>query len=192
LASLKKIVLGIIIAVVILFFGGIALLGIGYEGVKQESTPYKEGTEPVTSDKTASPVLEIGETAKSSRLQVTVFSAEKMKKYSYYSDIFESNQEKTASPGNLFVLIDAEIVNIGSDRDFGGYVKFTMTDSQGFKYDPDFYLGTDGLDAFSEIFQNQKIRGKAVFQVPETATGLKLQYDFGDIIVGTKLATWII
>jgi hypothetical protein len=43
-----------------------------------------------------------------------------------------------------------------------------------------------------ELYQNQKMKGKVLFEIPESATGLKIQYDFGNLMIGTKLASWVI
>jgi hypothetical protein len=43
---------------------------------------------------------------------------------------------------------------------------------------------------FKELYQNQKMRGKVLFEVPEDAKGLKIQYDFGSLFTKVKLASW--
>ena len=65
-----------------------------------------------------------------------------------------------------------------------------MQDSEGVRYDRELYAGEDALDIFQELFQGQKMKGKVIFKIPESATGLKLNYDFGNVVTGTKLATW--
>jgi hypothetical protein len=88
------------------------------------------------------------------------------------------------------VIVDAEIKNIGSDSMYITMAKFSMSDSEGNRYDPELYVGDDGLSILKELYTNQKTRGKIVFQVPENARKLKLYYDFGNILIGTKLASW--
>ena len=83
-----------------------------------------------------------------------------------------------------------EIKNIGSDRAYVGSSDFSMMDSEGFKYDPELYYGNDGFEMIKELYQNQKVRGKVLFEVPEDAKGLKIQYDFGSLFAGVKLASW--
>jgi len=136
--------------------------------------------------------LKIGEIAKTSKVEVTLISAQKIKTYEYYSDIFKETMTQEATQGKTFVLIEAEIKNIGADRVFVGSSQFSMTDSEGYKYDPQLYYGqsTDGLDMIKELYQNQKMKGKVLFEVPESAIGLKIQYDFGNLFIGVKLATW--
>lgn len=134
--------------------------------------------------------LRVGETAKTSKVQVTVITAEKKDYYEYYSDILKEYMAEEASPGKIFVLLDAEINNIDSDRLFVGSGEFSMTDSEGYRYDPKLYYGNDGLEMLKELYQNQKMKGKILFEVPEDSTGLKIQYDFGNLFIGVKLATW--
>lgn len=137
--------------------------------------------------------LKVGETAKTSKIEVNVISAQKTKSYDYYSDIIKENMTQESKPGKVFFLIDSEIKNVGADRVYVGSSEFSITDSEGFKYDPEvLYYGDDGLEAFKELYQNQKMKGKILFEVPENANGLKLQYDFGNLFIGTKLASWLL
>ena len=136
--------------------------------------------------------LNIGETAKTSKIEVTVFSAQKTKSYEYYSDILKETMTEEASPGKIFILVDVEIKNVGSDSVFVGSSEFSITDSEGYKYDPALYYGDDGLEMIKKLYQNQKMRGKILFEVPEDTHNLKLLYDFGNLFIGTKLASWSI
>ena len=152
----------------------------------------KGGSNQLPSSSIASPAelnLKIDEIAKTNKLEISILSAEKKKSYTYYSDIFEEMVVETSSPGNTFIVVDAEIKYIGSDST---YVDngFSVTDSEGYKYDPELYGGDDGLEFFKELYSNQKTKGRIIFSVPESATNLKIQYNFGNIFAGTKLATW--
>ena len=104
--------------------------------------------------------------------------------------ILKENQVETASPGKIFVIVDAVIKNIGAQSIYASSTQFSITDSKGYKYDPDFmYFGDDGLK-IQQLYLNQLTRGKILFSIPSDATGLKLQYDFGNAISGPKLVTW--
>jgi len=48
------------------------------------------------------------------------------------------------------------------------------------------------MDAIKQLYTSQKMRGKILFEIPENTEGLKLHYDFGNLYIGTKLATWSI
>ena len=167
-----------------------------FTGCLEEETPTK--VEELTPTPEATPEeefvtelnLNIGETAQTSKMEVTVISAEKTKYYVYYSDIFEETMTEVASPGKRLILTEIEIKNIGSDRAYIGSSEFSMTDSEGYRYDPELYYGNDGLEMFKELYQNQKMAGKVLFEVPEDANGLKIQYDFGSLFTEVKLASW--
>ncbi|MDY6894305.1 MAG: DUF4352 domain-containing protein [Thermotogota bacterium] len=135
--------------------------------------------------------LKVGETAKTSKVEVTVISANEMDYYLYYSDFFPEPMTQTANPGKKFVLLEVEIKNLGNDVAYVGISDFSMTDSEGYRFNPDYlYLGEDGLGGFEELYQNQKIKGKVLFEVPKDATGLIVLYDFGNLFTGIKLASW--
>jgi len=171
------------------------ILAIVLSGCVSQESPERATTTPTTpTEQPPAPPselkLKVGETAKTSKVQVTVIAATKQEDYEYYSDILQETRFQFASPGKTFVLVDAEIQNIGSDRIYVGVSKFSVSDSEGFRYDTELYLGNDGLPMFKELYQNQKVRGKVLFEVSENSTGLKILYDFGDLLVGTKLAIW--
>jgi len=177
----------------------VLLLPVFVSGCVSEDTPTKvettiqQGGEVTTTTvKTTEIKLKIGETAKTSKVEVTVISANVSDYYEYYSDILDEYKIKHASPGKKFLLIEAEIRNLGSKKIYVGYSDFSATDSEGYEYEPEFYYGEDKLDVLKELYPNRKIKGKVIFEVPEGATGLKVHYDFGDIITGPKLATWVI
>jgi hypothetical protein len=134
--------------------------------------------------------LNIGETAKTSKIEVTAKSVEKTDYYEWYSDIVNQYYTQIAPEGKIYLLADVEIKNVGSDRAYVGSSQFSLTDSEGFRYDPELYLGEDGLEMLKELYQNQKMEGKMLFEIPEDAKGLKLQYDFGSLFTGVKLASW--
>jgi len=178
----------------------IMILGIVFiSGCVQEETPTKiPATQPTQTQQTTQSEapselsLKIGETAKTSKIEVTVISARKTTFYEYYSDILKETMVQEASPGKIYILVEAEIKNIGADSVYVGSSKFSVTDSEGYRYDPELYYGDDGLEMIKELYRDQKMRGKILFEVPETASGLKVQYDFGNLFIGTKLASWSI
>ena len=46
------------------------------------------------------------------------------------------------------------------------------------------------MELMQELYKDQIMTGWVMFEVPEDATGLKVQYDFGSVWSGTKLASW--
>jgi len=135
-------------------------------------------------------ILKIGETASNDNVAVTVTTVKKNNFYSWRSDFDDSPVTETANLGKIFLIVNAEIKNTGSRSIYVGSTEFSVTDSEGYKYDPEMYLGDDGLEMFKELYKNQKMNGVVVFEVPESAKDLKIQYDFGDMFSGTQLASW--
>ena len=105
-------------------------------------------------------------------------------------NILKETLTEEAKPGKVFIIADVLIKNIGSDRVYVALDSFSLVDSRGYKYDPGIYFGDDGLEALKELYPGERTRGKIIFEIPESATGLKIQYDFGDFFTGVKLATW--
>jgi len=177
--------------ILLLLIGMVFVSGcVGEEPEKVEGVTTTQVIPQTTTTQSSELILRVGETAKTSKLQVTVLSAEKTESYEYYSDILEEYLEEEASPGKIFILTEGEIKNVGDDRVYVSSSQLSITDSEGYKYDPELYFGDDGLEMFKELYPNQKMRGKVLSKVPEDATGLKIQYDFGDLFTGIRLATW--
>lgn len=123
-------------------------------------------------------------------IAVYVDSIHKTNQYSYYSDIFKETQFETTPPGKTFVFVIASVKNIGTNSIYASPTSFSITDSLGRKYDPDFmYFGDDGFK-MQQLYPNQITYGKILFTIPSDARGLKLQYDFGNLYSGPNLVTW--
>jgi len=134
--------------------------------------------------------LKIGETAKISDTEVTVISAQKSKSFEYYSAYDKKDVKETVLPGQISILVEAEIKNIGAESNFLGSENFSAVNSEGHPFKPALYHGSDELASIAEIEPDQEIKGKFVFILPETSEGWKIQYDFGDVNSKTKLASW--
>jgi hypothetical protein len=132
--------------------------------------------------------LPIGEGASDGIKSVIVYSAKKTDRYSYS----EANKTKseTSPKGKKFVIVNAGIKNIGAPFITVNPASFSITDSNHYKYDPySVYNGTDGLK-MQQLYLDQVSVGKILFAVPEGSIELRLQYDFGDLVSGPKLAEW--
>jgi len=176
-----------------LLIAAILVLGIFLASGCIETGPLTKGETPTETEapaKTPTELeLKIGETAKTSVLEVTVLSAER--KEGYVSMIVpEYPMAQAPSPGNIFLFVEAEIKNIGNDKVFVGSSDFSAMDSEGMRYDPEIYSESDALEMFKELYKNQKTKGKLLFEIPKGATGLEVLYDFGNLFIGTKLAKW--
>jgi len=180
--------------ITVLIMGIVLMSGcVEEEPTKKVTTTVKESTPKQTKETTTTMEsglnLKVGETATTSKAEVTVLSVEVDEYYLYWSSILNDYQPQLAEPGNLFVLAEVEIKNLGDNSQYVTSTNFKCVDSEGYSYDSGMYLGSDNL-MLKEIAANQKIKGKVVFEVPETAKGLKIQYDFGNLFTGTKLASW--
>jgi hypothetical protein len=130
----------------------------------------------------------LGEGASDGIASVIVFSAKKTYQYSYYSETVKKIQNETAPPGKIFIIVDAGIKNIGAPVLNASSSSFSITDSNGYKYDPSYY-GNAGL-TMQQLYLNQTSLGKILFVIPKESTGLRLHYNFGDFATGPKLVAW--
>jgi len=160
-----------------------------YAASNPRTTSYPQITQTTQSGVPTSVELAIGGTASNPDRTVTVFSAPKTTTYSW-TGASGTKYPTTAKIGNTFIMVDAEVKNIGSDRMYASAGDFSMSDSEGNRYDPTMYTADDSFGYFTELYKNQKIRGKVLFEVPKSANNLILYYDFGNVFSGTKLASW--
>jgi hypothetical protein len=150
-------------------------------------TPTRTPT-PIESLATEMLSVPIGEGASDGATSVIVYSAKKTNQYSYYSETVKKIQNETAPPGKTFVMVDAGIKNIGAQVLNVSSSSFSLTDSNGYKYDPS-DIGNDGFTT-QQLYLNQTSIGKILFIIPKTVTGLRLQYNFGNFATGPKLVAW--
>lgn len=198
---MKLKVLGIIAIILV------SVLALGCVEESPSKAPATQTTTQATMQATQTPAtptelnLKIGEIAKSSKIEVNVITAQKVKSYTYYSGFGQNPELKDAkaeaSPGWLYVLVDAEIKNIGSDSVFVGYTEFSIKDffsEEGREdtFGPTMYYGTDAMERSKELYNNQKMKGKILFQIPENTQNVRLQYNFGNLSPEAKLASWSI
>ena len=134
--------------------------------------------------------LSIGQSAQTSTERATVISATKVYSFEHGENWLGNPYTEEAPEGKAFIIIDARIENIGDDSLYAIQSDFSLTDSEGYKYDVTYYpVPDDGFES-QEIYEGQQSRGKILFEVPDGATGLRVQYDFGTF--ETLLATWIL
>ncbi len=143
--------------------------------------------------------LNVGETAKSSTLEVTVVSTDVDWVVrcdgppGHYNREFMSYVVGVSKHEYRLLLADVEIENVGANQITAERTDFSMTDSEGYRYEPDLTTDCfdDALGISEELYRNQKVRGKILFErFPKDATGLKILYDFGGLFTGPKLASW--
>jgi hypothetical protein len=159
-------------------------------GSNSRTLSYPQITQTTQSGIPTSVELAIGGTATNPERQVTVFSVQKVPSYTWVGSSSSYKFTENAKTGNTFIIVDAEVKNIDSDRMYASSGDFSISDSEGNRYDPEMYAGDDGLGYFKELYKSQKVRGKVIFEVPLHANNLVLYYDFGNLFSGTKLASW--
>jgi hypothetical protein len=88
--------------------------------------------------------------------------------------------------------VDAGIKNVGAPYLTVNSTPFSVTDSNGFKYDPSLsYNGTDWLKT-QQLYLDQVSAGKILFVIPADSKELRLRYDFGNLETGPNLAEWAV
>ncbi|HEC91564.1 MAG TPA: DUF4352 domain-containing protein, partial [Candidatus Atribacteria bacterium] len=123
--------------------------------------------------------MEIGETAEWTDLEVTIKSATKTDYYTwkgYSGDIYY----EYADPGKAFVIIDVKVKYTGTSSEYVYGGNFWLVDLGGNKYDYDSatYSLEKGLES-TTLYQGQKVEGKILFEIPDDAKGLKVQFNLG-------------
>jgi len=135
--------------------------------------------------------LAVGQTATTPALQVTVHAVNRTKEYTYAYDYYPyyTDRRAVAPEGKVYLILDAEVNNLGNDFTYSNPSEFSVTDSRGYRYDRTWYVG-DGEFPSQKLYKGQRARGKILFEIPRTAVGLKVVYDFGDPFSGVRLVSW--
>ena len=97
-----------------------------------------------------------------------------------------------AESGNVFILATGRVKNVGYDKIARGTGDFTMIDSKGSRYGNGAYLNEDRMDHIKNLRKGEQVSGVILFEVPEDATGLKIQYDYGTMFKDMPVPTWSI
>lgn len=129
--------------------------------------------------------LTLGQSAKTSKERVTVFSANRITHYTWSGEF--GTYTESVPTGKAWILVDAQIENLDAEYCWVSEYDFSIGDSQGYKYDAEMYFADDSFPS-QELYQGQKARGKILFEVPSGAAGLEVIYDFG--LLERKLAKW--
>jgi hypothetical protein len=127
---------------------------------------------------------EFGSAYSDSEQAVTVFSAQKTTTFT--SVFFNVSTTKEAENGYTFVIIDAQIQNIGDERITVFPHRFSIVDSDGNRFEKEPYHGPDGLMA-GELYKNQYKRGKVLFEIPHNSKDLMLYYDMNGKLLSWKI-----
>ncbi|MDQ6725199.1 MAG: DUF4352 domain-containing protein [Actinomycetota bacterium] len=145
---------------------------------QQNLSPSASGaTPPASTPSPASPAkagYNLGATAKTGDFMVTV--------YGFKNPQPSTNTFITPKPGMHYVSVDVQITNpdLKSQRAFSSLIGFHLLDAQNFQYTED--LMDAGLTPGApdgELAAGQSVRGYVGFEVPDTASGLKLRIQGG-------------
>jgi len=135
--------------------------------------------------------LSMGQTAETTEIEVTVLSSIRSSFY-LWRGISGTLYTTEADPGKIFIIINTEIHYIGTESEYVYGGDFWLIDSNNYKYE--YNSGTYSLEGGLEgttLYQNQRASGKVLFEIPESATGLKVQFNLGTSWE-PQLASWTI
>jgi len=169
----------------------LASCGPTVSGEQEEEEKEEEEEEEVV-------ILSIGETYQRANITVTVSNPIITDSYEYHDRASDSMLTEEASPGTSWLIVTAEINNVGSvPWPAEGPHHFRVVDSEGAKYAYQTYLGENPLKMYT-IPVGEKMAGTMLFNIPEGAGGLKIAFggspgvrQFGaQVIIRTTVAEW--
>jgi hypothetical protein len=136
----------------------------------------------------------IGETVKGKELEVTLKSAETVESFNWTGGATGYEYIEYPDEGKIYIIISVKLKQIGTDSEYVYPGEFWIIDSNNYKYDCDNY-GTyqmgGGLKS-TTLYQNLLIEGDILFQIPNNASGLRVQYNFASFWDEPKLVEWIL
>jgi hypothetical protein len=94
--------------------------------------------------------------------------------------LLERTYDEYPDSGNTFVILEVKVKQTGSGSEYVSGSDFWLIDSNGNKYDYD--SGTYSIDGgleTTDIYQNQQVSGKILFEIPDHLNNFKIQYNFG-------------
>ncbi len=113
-------------------------------------------------------------------MEATVMEAHKTDRVSYSSG--GQNITEAVDEGNVLIVADFWIKNTGNKTIRFTNTPFGLRDNAGFKYNPIFYAGEDGVGLLNDSYPNQTKRGREVFKVPAEAHGFNFYLDTNSFI----------
>ncbi len=104
------------------------------------------------------------------------FSVEEDGKWNSYNEFLGPER------GNIYYYVLVYIKNISYETISYNRLYFSLKDSKGFSYSPNFYGPEPGI-SIDDLLPNDIVRGYVSFQISQNSDGLKLYY--GDSIWGS-------
>jgi len=88
-------------------------------------------------------------------------------------------QFQEADQGNTFVIVGLAVKNTTENRflNFSGFLQTQVTDAEDYSYDQTFAMTGQDFEG-GQLAPGEVSRGNLVYEVPEDAEGLQLQFDF--------------
>jgi hypothetical protein len=157
---------------------------------EEDVTVSPTSTVPETPDARMEIAAAIGQAVSGDNAEATVWSAKRMQAYNWTTGSSNYSFTEEAEDGTVFLIIDAEVKNTGSDTLYASTGDFSLSDDAGNRYEPGLYYGDESFGYLHELSRNQKTRGKILFEIPPDARDLKVFYDFGTRYGGTRVASW--
>ena len=145
------------------------------EAAGEAATPEPEAAEAV--ETAEFPILGVGETYQTAEMEVTISEAVLTDSYEYSDKASGSTVTKEANPGVSFLIASVEMKNVGdSVQTMQGADVFRAVDAEGSSKTVLPYLGEGPLVSIQHLQPGTKIEGKMLFEMPEGASDVKIQY----------------
>lgn len=138
--------------------------------ISQEETDSLQEETPAQQVEDRSPAVVVGEVASGGTLDMVVEGVER-------TTTIDEFQE--ADEGNEFVVVTLAVKNTTEAEylNFSGFLQTSLKDDQDYSYDQTFAV-TDSRFDDGQLVPGEVSRGEVVYEVPEDASGLQLQFDF--------------
>jgi len=139
--------------------------------------------------------LSVGETARTSKLAVTVLEATVTDSYEYYSTAEEKTLTKEAKPDMTFLILKVKFENLTSGPTREGLFQMKAYDSEVDRYRPGSYYGEDRMsqdrtiDPGSALYRGP-LTGMVLFNIQKGTSDLTFVYNFHKYPEAELLAEW--
>ena len=122
------------------------------------------------------PTFALGETGSGAGVDVTITEPTIVDSYQYQSTSSGKTITKKASSSKTFLITTVHIVNTSITTRLSGTSWMRVHDSGGNSYAALSYFGEDALPLDHYMPEGTELNGKALFQIPQGVTGLKIRY----------------
>ena len=134
--------------------------------------------------------LSIGDTAQTSKIEVTVLDINLIDSYEYYSTMWEETRVHESREDEQFLLATVEIKNVSDGTVVAGRNWVGAFDSNVPMYFIETYYGEGPLPTNDPLKPGEKISGKVLFSVRKPTTDLKIIYSFKYLKTRVEHAEW--